>query len=221
MRERVVQLRVLQTPRVVCRGQRENAASPPANSNSIEGAQLSHTEASPRCAGVRRPPGQQNAGELLEHVSTANTARDLELLRRAVGDEKLTYHGISYSTYLGAIYANLFPGRVRPWPSTAQSRLHRQRHRPSEGTTQPLDTRQDVPVGSPRRSTPSSASAAQPVRAAPSPPVTLAQHHLKIIAIVYPSRRTGSSPQRRILAGSLDAGQSKDQLRSAPAGTGV
>ncbi len=113
MRERVVQLRVLQTPRVVCRGQREKRSLAPSELEQRRGAQLSHTEASPRCAGVRRPPGQQNAGELLEHVSTANTARDLELLRRAVGDEKLTYHGISYSTYLGAIYANLFPGRVR------------------------------------------------------------------------------------------------------------
>ena len=56
---------------------------------------------------------EQRAGHLLEHVSSTNTARDLELLRRAVGDPALTYHGISYGTQLGAIYANLFPGRVR------------------------------------------------------------------------------------------------------------
>ncbi len=46
------------------------------------------------------------------HASTANVARDLELLRRAVGDEKLTYAGYSYGTYLGATYARLFPDRV-------------------------------------------------------------------------------------------------------------
>ncbi|MEU8118851.1 alpha/beta hydrolase [Spirillospora sp. NPDC049024] len=50
---------------------------------------------------------------LLSHVSTANTARDMDLLRRAVGDPKLSYYGLSYGTLIGATYANLFPGRVR------------------------------------------------------------------------------------------------------------
>lgn len=52
-------------------------------------------------------------GALLRHVSTADTARDLNLLRRAVGDRRLNYWGISYGTFLGATYANLFPRRVR------------------------------------------------------------------------------------------------------------
>ena len=47
------------------------------------------------------------------HTSTANIARDLDLLRRAVGDEKLTYTGLSYGTFLGATYARLFPDKVR------------------------------------------------------------------------------------------------------------
>ena len=51
-------------------------------------------------------------GALLGHVTTAETARDLDLLRRAVGDPKLNYLGLSYGTYLGATYANLFPGKV-------------------------------------------------------------------------------------------------------------
>ncbi|MFJ8942908.1 alpha/beta fold hydrolase [Streptomyces sp. NPDC102395] len=51
--------------------------------------------------------------ELLRHVSTADTARDLDWLRRAVGEPRLTYLGISYGTILGATYANLFPGTVR------------------------------------------------------------------------------------------------------------
>ena len=50
---------------------------------------------------------------LLRHVSTADTVRDLDLLRVAVGDRRLTYFGGSYGTFLGATYANLFPGRVR------------------------------------------------------------------------------------------------------------
>ena len=51
-------------------------------------------------------------GELATYT-TANTARDLDLLRRAVGDRKLTYVGFSYGTYLGATYASLFPRRSR------------------------------------------------------------------------------------------------------------
>jgi pimeloyl-ACP methyl ester carboxylesterase len=47
------------------------------------------------------------------HMSTADVARDLDLLRRAVGDDRLTYLGFSYGTYLGNTYANLFPGNVR------------------------------------------------------------------------------------------------------------
>jgi pimeloyl-ACP methyl ester carboxylesterase len=57
------------------------------------------------CAGRNR--------NLLRHVSTADTARDLDLLRAAVGDRRLSYLGFSYGTFLGATYANLFPGRVR------------------------------------------------------------------------------------------------------------
>ncbi len=90
---------------------------------------------------------QQNAGELLEHVSTANTARDLELLRRAVGDEKLTYHGISYGTYLGAVYANLFPGRVRAMAFDGSMDFVGNATGHGDEGTKPLDTRQDTPRG--------------------------------------------------------------------------
>ncbi|MEV8372909.1 alpha/beta hydrolase [Kribbella sp. NPDC056861] len=53
------------------------------------------------------------AGDKLAHMSTANVARDLDLLRQSVGDDKLTYFGYSYGTYLGATYAKLFPTKVR------------------------------------------------------------------------------------------------------------
>ncbi|MDX3190132.1 alpha/beta hydrolase [Streptomyces sp. MN03-5084-2B] len=53
------------------------------------------------------------SGALLAHLSTANVARDLELLRQAVGDASLNFYGYSYGTYLGGTYANLFPDRVR------------------------------------------------------------------------------------------------------------
>ncbi len=53
------------------------------------------------------------AGRLIEHMSTKDVARDLDLLRGAVGDERLTYVGFSYGTLLGATYANLFPKKSR------------------------------------------------------------------------------------------------------------
>ncbi|MEU6373325.1 alpha/beta hydrolase [Streptomyces sp. NPDC046909] len=49
---------------------------------------------------------------LLRHVSTVEAARDMDILRGVLGDEKLTYVGASYGTFLGATYAGLFPGRV-------------------------------------------------------------------------------------------------------------
>ncbi len=52
-------------------------------------------------------------GDLLAHVSTADNARDLDLLRQAVGEETLSYYGTSYGTFLGATYVNMFPERVR------------------------------------------------------------------------------------------------------------
>ncbi|MDX6593992.1 MAG: hypothetical protein QOJ13_3188 [Gaiellales bacterium] len=54
-----------------------------------------------------------NSSGILAHLSTANVAHDLDLLRQAVGDPKLTYLGYSYGTFLGATYGALFPDRYR------------------------------------------------------------------------------------------------------------
>jgi pimeloyl-ACP methyl ester carboxylesterase len=59
-----------------------------------------------------RACGQRNAA-LLPFISTEFAARDLDRVRAAVGDRLTTYVGFSYGTYLGAVYANLFPQRVR------------------------------------------------------------------------------------------------------------
>ncbi|MFF6785958.1 alpha/beta fold hydrolase [Streptomyces sp. NPDC012510] len=55
---------------------------------------------------------EKAAGKLLSHVSTAETARDMDLMRQALGDDKLHYFGISYGTELGGVYAHLFPENV-------------------------------------------------------------------------------------------------------------
>lgn len=54
----------------------------------------------------------KHSAKLLRHVSTVEAARDMDILRAALGDSKLTYVGASYGTFLGATYAGLFPGRV-------------------------------------------------------------------------------------------------------------
>jgi pimeloyl-ACP methyl ester carboxylesterase len=55
----------------------------------------------------------QRGTHIKDHMSTADVARDLDLLRQAVGDEQITYVGYSYGTYIGITYANLFPDKVR------------------------------------------------------------------------------------------------------------
>ncbi|MEU1053728.1 alpha/beta hydrolase [Streptomyces sp. NPDC005876] len=55
---------------------------------------------------------ERSAGRLMAHVSTTDTARDMDLLRRALGDRKTHYFGISYGTELGGVYAHLFPENV-------------------------------------------------------------------------------------------------------------
>ncbi len=55
---------------------------------------------------------QANTGALLGHISTLDTARDLDVVRAVMGDYQLNYLGFSYGTFLGAHYANLFPARV-------------------------------------------------------------------------------------------------------------
>ena len=55
---------------------------------------------------------QKSAGKLLGHVSTTDTARDMDLMRHVLGDQKMHYFGISYGTELGGVYAHLFPKNV-------------------------------------------------------------------------------------------------------------
>lgn len=55
----------------------------------------------------------KRGGEALRHYHSLNNARDLEVVRAALGERRLTFMGASYGTYLGALYAELFPSHVR------------------------------------------------------------------------------------------------------------
>ncbi|MFI1395141.1 alpha/beta hydrolase [Streptomyces sp. NPDC020681] len=54
----------------------------------------------------------KRSGKVLPHVGTANAARDMDLIRQVLGDDKLHYLGFSYGTELGGVYAHLFPAKA-------------------------------------------------------------------------------------------------------------
>ncbi|MET9658266.1 alpha/beta hydrolase [Streptomyces sp. NPDC006510] len=50
--------------------------------------------------------------DVLPHINTRNTARDMDVIRGALGERKISYFGYSYGTYLGTVYTQMFPGRT-------------------------------------------------------------------------------------------------------------
>ncbi|MGV9759610.1 alpha/beta hydrolase [Streptomyces tricolor] len=54
----------------------------------------------------------RHSGPVLPHIGTVNASRDLDVIRQALGDDKLNYLGFSYGTRLGAVYAAQFPDKV-------------------------------------------------------------------------------------------------------------
>lgn len=54
----------------------------------------------------------RNAGDVLPFITTANTARDMDRIRAALGEPRISYLGYSYGTYLGAVYRTLYPHRA-------------------------------------------------------------------------------------------------------------
>jgi pimeloyl-ACP methyl ester carboxylesterase len=54
----------------------------------------------------------EHGGDTVPHITTANTARDMDLIRAALGERRMSYLGYSYGTYLGAVYRTLFPHRL-------------------------------------------------------------------------------------------------------------
>ncbi|MEU9336937.1 alpha/beta hydrolase [Streptomyces sp. NPDC048290] len=55
---------------------------------------------------------ERTEGDVLPYVTTRNTARDMDVLRGALGERKISYLGYSYGSYLGQVYTRMFPGRT-------------------------------------------------------------------------------------------------------------
>ncbi|MGQ0845233.1 MAG: alpha/beta hydrolase [Sporichthyaceae bacterium] len=71
-----------------------------------ERAWISRTKAYAKACAVRN-------GDLLRHVRTADTVKDMDAIRAALGEERINFYGMSYGTFLGQTYATAYPGRVR------------------------------------------------------------------------------------------------------------
>lgn len=64
-----------------------------------------------RVRAVAEKCGSSPTAPLLPHITTANTARDMDRVREALGESTVSYFGISYGTYLGSVYTSMFPER--------------------------------------------------------------------------------------------------------------
>lgn len=78
---------------------------PPVNADQERAAAAAARELAAGCA--------EHSGAILPYLTTVDAARDLDLLRRAVGESQMNYFGYSYASYLGQVYGVLFPERVR------------------------------------------------------------------------------------------------------------
>ncbi|MGW4275070.1 alpha/beta hydrolase [Streptomyces seoulensis] len=76
----------------------------PAPDGSVDGNLATARRTAAACA--------RDGGELIRHLSTANEARDLDRLRAALGERRISAWGVSYGTYVGAVYSQLFPERT-------------------------------------------------------------------------------------------------------------
>jgi len=91
---------------------------------------------------------QLRAAALLPHMSSQDTARDLDLLRQDAGDTRLNYMGFSYGTVIGAVYANLFPRDVRAMvlDGTLDFKGNATGDLPGQSRTLPVDVRNGIDV---------------------------------------------------------------------------
>ncbi|MFI6276739.1 alpha/beta hydrolase [Streptomyces sp. NPDC050988] len=69
------------------------------------------TRAAKSARTIAKQCATSKTASMLPHTTTANAARDMDRIREALGEPKVSYLGGSYGTYLGSVYTTLFPGR--------------------------------------------------------------------------------------------------------------
>ncbi|WP_243717484.1 alpha/beta hydrolase [Actinomadura darangshiensis] len=111
---------------------------------------------------VEQCAARSGGKQVLAHVGTRDVARDVDVLRQALGDEKLSFAGTSYGTRLGAVYAEMFPKKVRamvldgafdPLAGTRERRVQQSTGLQAsfERMAASCATRQDCPLGTDSR----------------------------------------------------------------------
>jgi len=171
-----------------------------------------------------------DADGLVDNLTTVNSARDLDVLRAALGQPQLDYLGVSYGTHLGATYAGLFPDRVGrfvldgPLPAALDAEelslgqalgfedaLRRFVEDCQRSGDCPLGDVVDVEAGMQRlRELLDSLDAAPASTGDPARPMTEATATYAILMSLY---RVGDRPQLRDALGSLAAGDGTPLLR--------
>ena len=66
-----------------------------------------------KTAGYSEACANSDAKQLLGHLQTVNQVRDMDSIRKALGEKQINYYGFSYGTYLGQVYATMFPQQLR------------------------------------------------------------------------------------------------------------
>lgn len=114
---------------------------------------------------VEQCAARSGGKQVIAHVGTRDVARDMDVLRQALGDAKLSFAGTSYGTRLGAVYAEMFPRNVRalvldgamdPLAGTYERRIQQATglQRSFERMAASCATRPDCPLGTdPKRAT--------------------------------------------------------------------
>ncbi len=82
---------------------------------------------------------ERRHGDVLPHVNTRNTARDMDIVRTVLGEHRISYLGYSYGAYLGAVYAQMFPGRTDRMVLDSAGDPRRWGPRPLVGTEPPSE----------------------------------------------------------------------------------
>ncbi|GAA4823166.1 alpha/beta hydrolase [Streptomyces ziwulingensis] len=87
------------------------ATEHPSNIPTYARTETDVTAEAKRVQAVAEKCAKSKTAGILPYITTANTARDMDRVREALGESKISYYGISYGTYLGSVYTTMFPKR--------------------------------------------------------------------------------------------------------------
>src|SRR3569833_4278643 len=100
------------TPKLTCDVNYSNAPRPPDGAGGRKDDATWLKKSKDYADACARKFGPRSKVDLLDHIKTIDSVRDMDTIRQALGNKKLDYYGASYGTYLGQVYATVFPKNV-------------------------------------------------------------------------------------------------------------